>query len=67
MNRVARQRTAARRPAPQESAIDTRNQRDFYEVLGIPRDASTARIKDVFRSLAPEYHPDRNKAPDAQE
>jgi molecular chaperone DnaJ len=42
------------------------SQRDLYEVLGIPRDAPAAEIKRAFRRLAMEYHPDRNKAPDAE-
>jgi molecular chaperone DnaJ len=40
--------------------------RDYYEVLGIPRDADAKAIKDAFRKLAMQYHPDRNKAPDAE-
>jgi len=42
-------------------------QRDYYEILGIPRDADTKTIKKVFRELALRYHPDRNKDPDAEE
>ena len=41
-------------------------QRDYYEVLGVPRDADAKAIKDAFRTLALQYHPDRNKAPDAE-
>jgi molecular chaperone DnaJ len=42
-------------------------QRDYYEVLGVPREADAKRIKDAFRELALKYHPDRNKSPDAEE
>jgi len=41
--------------------------RDFYEVLGVPRNADKDQIKDAYRKLAMQYHPDRNKAPEAEE
>jgi len=41
--------------------------RDYYEVLGVPRDADAKTIKDAFRKLAMQYHPDRNKEPGAEE
>ena len=37
--------------------------RDYYEVLGVARDADNIAIKDAFRQLALKYHPDRNKSP----
>ncbi|HJV93673.1 MAG TPA: DnaJ domain-containing protein, partial [Azonexus sp.] len=42
-------------------------QRDYYEVLGVARDADQKAIKDAFRGLAMKYHPDRNKEPGAEE
>jgi molecular chaperone DnaJ len=42
-------------------------QRDYYEVLGVPRDADAKAIKDTFRTLALKFHPDRNKEPGAEE
>ncbi|MBI4339781.1 MAG: molecular chaperone DnaJ [Chloroflexi bacterium] len=41
--------------------------RDYYEVLGIARDASEEEVKKAFRRLALEYHPDRNRSPEAEE
>lgn len=34
--------------------------RDYYEVLGIPKDADDAAIKKAYRALAKKYHPDTN-------
>lgn len=41
------------------------NKRDYYEVLGVSKDASDKEIKSAFRKLAKQYHPDVNKEPDA--
>jgi molecular chaperone DnaJ len=40
---------------------------DYYEVLGVPRDATDADIKRAFRRLARELHPDVSDVPDAEE
>ncbi len=42
-------------------------QRDYYEVLGVPRTASPEDLKKAFRQQALKYHPDRNKDPDASD
>jgi len=41
------------------------SERDYYELLGVPRDASEADVKKAFRRLARELHPDVSDAPDA--
>lgn len=40
--------------------------RDYYEVLGLSRNATADEIKRAFRTLARRYHPDVNKDPDAE-
>lgn len=40
--------------------------RDYYRILGVPRDARAEEIKKAFRKLARKYHPDVSKEPDAE-
>ena len=41
--------------------------RDYYEVLGVDKNATQDQIKSAYRKLAKQYHPDLNKSPDAPE
>jgi molecular chaperone DnaJ len=43
------------------------SKRDYYDVLGVPRNADETILKSAYRKLARQYHPDVNKAPDAEE
>src|SRR5437867_13272701 len=40
---------------------------DYYDLLGVPRNASDEQIRSAYRRLARQYHPDVNKADDASE
>ncbi|HEX4009949.1 MAG TPA: DnaJ C-terminal domain-containing protein [Solirubrobacteraceae bacterium] len=41
--------------------------KDYYDVLGVPRDAGQDEIRRAYRKLAREYHPDLNADPDAED
>ncbi len=40
--------------------------KDYYQTMGVPRDASEAQIKQAYRKLARKYHPDVSKEKDAE-
>ncbi len=41
--------------------------RDYYDVLGVNKSANAAELKAAYRKQALEWHPDRNKSPEAEE
>src|SRR2546428_10195933 len=43
------------------------DKRDYYDVLGVQKGSGKDEIKSAYRKLALQYHPDRNKSPDATE
>lgn len=40
--------------------------KDYYDILGVPKDATERQIKKAFHKLAMRHHPDKNKSPDAE-
>ncbi len=58
--RGAAGRVAARQLTVERRADSTMAKRDYYEILGVGRDADDAALKSAYRKLALQHHPDRN-------
>ena len=43
------------------------SKRDYYDVLGVSKDATKDQVREAFRKLAFQYHPDRNKEKGAED
>ena len=67
-DRVAseRRRRLERHPRWHDMSPMSTTERDYYELLGVPRNADEQAIKKAFRRLARELHPDVSDAPDAE-
>ena len=48
-----------------EPRMASMNEKDYYAILGVSKDASTDEIRKAFQQKARKLHPDVNKAPDA--
>ena len=45
----------------------TMNEKDYYEILGVSKDATSRDIQKAFQQKARKLHPDVNKEPGAEE
>lgn len=50
-----------------EAVKRIKNCKDYYEILGVNKDATDSDIKKAYKKLALQFHPDKNKCPGAAE
>merc|ERR1719510_2031395 len=56
----------SRLPLCSRRSFASRSEKDLYDILGVGKNASDSEIKKAYFKLAKQYHPDVNKAEDAQ-
>ena len=57
--------TPVYKPEDAQFAREILSKKDFYDILSVPKDATTDQIKRSYKKLALKLHPDKNKAPNA--
>lgn len=51
----------------EEAVLRIKKCKDYYEILGVNKDATDSDIKKAYKKLALQMHPDKNKCPGASE